>query len=398
MRSGGCSRTVTFPDTWDVRVIRKVGQALAREDVVKALDSPIESPDVIELARGARSAVIIVEDHTRPAHLRGLIGPLLARLNSAGLGDERITVVGATAAHRPMTRGDFVRKLGKEITDRVGVESHDAFSRLRLVATTSRGTPVWLNQTVAAADLKIAVGGTFPHGSVGFGGGAKLLLPGVCGYETIVHNHTRLDQSVSVGGTLDRPMRLDMEEAARMVGLVFFVGYVMDMDLNLCAVRAGDPVATQRALAREAASLYGVPAEPKADLVLACSWPLDLDLFQSVKGFFPAVPFVKRGGVLIWIGSCTEGKGCHRLVESSQAYRDVLTASFKAAAKQAHVVFVTTGVTQETAREVIPSEFEFMTDLNTALSTALSRLNRSGRATILYSSPMTVAVPGRGAA
>lgn len=381
---------VPVPPGWRVRFVKKVGQPLTRGQIGQALDSPVGTGRIEDIVRGANRVAIVVEDHTRPMFLGDIVSLLLERLNEAGVDDHRVVVVGATAAHRRMMESDFTSKLGSDVVARVRVASHDAFGDNVYIGTTSRGTPVWINRLVVTADAKIAVGSVLPHGSVGFGGGAKLLVPGVAGYDTIAYNHTRLDNTVRVGGMAERPMRLDMEEAARMVGLDFYVGYVMDMDLRICAMAAGDPVEAQRVLAAWAESFYWTVIEPEADVVVACAWPLDLDLFQCGKGLFPAVPFVRSGGTLVWAARCPEGRGCHHLVEKDEAYRRVLLEAFRAAAGKARVIFTSPGVEEQVARELIPPEIEVISDTRRALEEAFRRSCEAGLVTVLYSSPMTV--------
>ncbi|MEW6047505.1 MAG: lactate racemase domain-containing protein, partial [Bacillota bacterium] len=314
LRHGEEALAVSVPDKWKVRVIRNTSRPLTRAEIAGAIDSPIDSPSLEQLARRRSTAAIIVEDHTRPAYVGDIVLEVLDRLNRGGIADDNIVLVGATGAHRSMEYTDFVKKIGPDVVARVRVESHDPFGPCERIGFTSRGTPVELNRTVVSSDLKLAVGSVLPHGAVRFGGGAKLVLPGVASYRTIVHNHNLPNDPVELDGGWQRPHRLDMEEAARMLGLDFYIGFLLDMDVNICRVAAGDMVSAHRWLMERAGEVYGAEMEPLGDVVVACAWPLDLDVFQCGKGLFPAVPFVKLGGTLVWAARCPEGRGCHHLV------------------------------------------------------------------------------------
>ncbi|MGI6284861.1 nickel-dependent lactate racemase [Neomoorella humiferrea] len=383
---------VDLPDNWKVTNIKCTKKPLTTEDIKKKLTSPIGCSALKDIVRPNDTVAIIIEDHTRCTPISEIISFLIEELNSSGIKDEDIVIVGATAAHRKMKQSDFNNKLGPDITRRIRVESHDPFGEVEYFGTTSRGTPVWINKTVAEAKIKIGIGGIAPHGSVGFSGGAKLILPGVAGFTTISYNHTQIDQSVSIGTGLDRPMRLDMEEAANLVGLNFIVAGLIDMDLRLVDLVAGDPFKAHRAGAQRAKDLYEVKIENEADLVIACSYPLDLDFFQSGKGLFPAASFVKEGGVILWICGCQEGLGCHYLVQQDRVYKQGLLSAFESVCSKATVIFVSDNLEYEEIKEYLPDKIIFEKRLEKGLCKAIHMLPDTATATILYSSPYTIGV------
>ena len=68
------------------------------------------------------------------------------------------------------------------------------------VGRTPTGVELWFNREFMACDLKIGIGCITPHVHVGFGGGAKIILPGVAGIETINQFHNQLYRDPSSDG------------------------------------------------------------------------------------------------------------------------------------------------------------------------------------------------------
>jgi hypothetical protein len=195
-------------------------------------------------------------------------------------------------------------------------ENHDCDDPERLVSlgTTERGSPVWVNSTVAQADLIVSVGCIEPHIIASFGGGYKNLIPGVAGRETVAHNHTlncSPDTFNMVGQPIERnPMRLDLEEAGRMLTApVFIVNAVLNSALQIVRVVSGDPIAAHREGVQTSATLYGVSVPAPADVVITNSHPMDQDLRQGVKALANTIRAVRSGGVQITLVRAEEGVG-----------------------------------------------------------------------------------------
>src|SRR5262249_20518060 len=145
----------------------------------RAFAEPIGSPTIAELARGKRTACIVVDDLSRPTPADRLIPFVLDELERGGVARADIRFIIGIAAHRPMTREDCVKKLGEAIVDEFDVKNHHPYENLAELGKTKFNTPVLVNADFAAADIKICIGSICPHGGPGFGGGAKLVLPGV---------------------------------------------------------------------------------------------------------------------------------------------------------------------------------------------------------------------------
>lgn len=383
-----------LPDSWQVETIRRTYPEIGRDQVREIITHPIGSKTIRELAAGAKKVAIILEDHTRFTPLVDAVDVLLEELEAAGVQLENALIVGACATHRITTRADIARKISPAALEKLRVVEHNVLdaSAMTQIGTTSRGNAIFINSEVAACDLIIGVGGMAPHGSVRFGGGAKLLLPGVSGFDTILFNHTRIEQKVSFGGNAIRPMRQDMEEAAQMVNYAFNISGFIDHDGKLVNMVAGDPIVAHRAGMKIGEELYYASAEDKADLVIACSNPLDVDCFQAVKGLLPAVEFVKPGGTILWVSECGEGIGTHLLTQKNPVYNQAMIRGMQDRCSVARVIFHSGNLAAKDLYEFIAPEIEFYSDWDEAVKAAVSGAPENAKVKILWASPFTVGV------
>ncbi|MFH1646305.1 MAG: lactate racemase domain-containing protein, partial [Chloroflexota bacterium] len=177
-----------LPPGWRVDVCRMAGHdrpALKPAEIGKAVARPPGLPPLREYARGKKEVVIIFDDMARVTRVADIVPHVLAELAAAGIADGQIRFIAAVGCHGAMNRLDFVKKLGEDVLARFPVYNHDPFANCVEVGTTAGGTRVLINAEVMRCDLKIAVGSIVPHIMAGFGGGGKIVLPGVAAYETI---------------------------------------------------------------------------------------------------------------------------------------------------------------------------------------------------------------------
>ena len=393
---------VDVPDSWSVKTVKKTAPPLTREKIRECVLNPVGSLRLRDIAikldtNNARVALIF-EDHTRFTPLADAMEIVLEELNAAGIKDEQIFLIGASATHRAATRKDIESKLGGAVSNRLKIIEHHCRNEasLKYVGDTSFGNKIFLNKEVAESDLIVGVGGIAPHGSVQFGGGAKLLLPGVAGFETIKYNHTSIDQSLSFQGNEIRPMRRDMEEALKLVPYRFNVSGLIDHGLNLVDMVAGDPIEAHRAGMKKATALYHTTVEKCADVVFACSHPFDVDCFQSVKGILPALPFAKRRGVIIWLSACPEGIGTHQLTQIEDSYRLNMNRMLSEICEKTRVFFAAPSLKYEEVRPFLAPEIVFFDSADKAVGEAVRNSPQNADAVVLYASPLTVGVQEQG--
>ena len=287
-----------------------------RAALESALDSPIDSPSLVEMARGKRSAAISVCDITRPAPNSKTLPPVLRRLEQAGIPRENITILIATGLHRAATDGEIREICGEEIATAYRVVNHDArnLASHRHLGLTTSGTPVYIDERFIAADLHLTLGFIEPHLMLGFSGGRKLVAPGLAAQETIkvLHSPKFMREPRAVEGSIeDNPLHRELLQVARMARHDFIVDVALTQDRSIAGVFAGHPErAHRRGVEFVSEALLQTLDEP-VDAVITTSggYPLDLTYYQAIKGVTAAAHIVKPGGRILLVGECKEGAG-----------------------------------------------------------------------------------------
>ena len=303
-----------FPRDWEIRVIGLEGErkALTDGEIRNRFERPIGMLPLREMARGRSDAVVIVDDLSRPTPAHRVVPRILNELNRGGIADDAILILVGLGCHFPMTRMDLVKKLGEDVLRRVEIICHNIDDEMSDLGTSSFGTPIRINRFVTESDLKIAVGGIYPHGGPGFGGGAKIVVPGVAGLETTRHNHHL--ETGGVGGDLRNPTRMDMEEIAKKVGLEFIANAVLNDRREIVGLFVGHPVEAHREGVAFVREVCAVERWPEADVVVANAYPMDTEYTYVGKGAWPLwEPGVKEDAARILVAACPEGAGYHRL-------------------------------------------------------------------------------------
>lgn len=287
-----------------------------RSALEAALDHPIGTKPLVELARGKRTAAISVCDITRPAPNEKVLPPLLRRLEEAGIQRESITVLIATGLHRPATADEIRKICGEEIASTYRVVNHDArdLSAHSSLGSTRSGTPVYIDGRFMAADLHITLGFIEPHLMLGFSGGRKLVAPGLAAQETIKVLHSpkfMRDVRTTEGFIHDNPLHEELIEIARMARHDFIVDVALAEDRAIAGVFAGNAEAAHRRgvefVSEVMLQRLGEPVD--AVITSGAGYPLDLTFYQSIKGVTAASHVVKDGGRILLIGACKEGAG-----------------------------------------------------------------------------------------
>lgn len=310
-----------------------------RSALLARLDRPTGTKPLKEVGAGRADALIVVDDNTRYTPVDRILPVLLDYLNESGLADDRIQILTASGTHRVMSEGEVLAKVGEVAYRRVAVTQHDCRDLESIVEQdpVSGGNsiiPVQINRKVLDADLVIGLGSIFPHSDAGFTGGAKIVQPGVCGTTTTAATHiaAALLDEIPLGDA-DSPCRLGMEEVARKVGLDFIVNVVQDHRGRVLDIVAGDIVAAHRLGAEVSRRAHGVAVPEPADIVIAASYPGDIDWWQGEKCLVAAYFAVKPGGCIVFAGPCYEG-----LVHNHPRLRDWLRLSFEEARAKAAAI------------------------------------------------------------
>jgi nickel-dependent lactate racemase len=323
---GGSPLSFDLPEGWHVAGYLEPNRVQPVHDVdhaiMQSLDDPIGMAKLADLVTAESRVCIVMDDISRPTPVWKVVPQVIRRLTAAGVKKGNITIVPALGLHRPMTLEEIRKRTGiPDLSEGQCVHlACDDLESMIYLGTTSRGTPIHIARPVAEADLVISVGCIEPHIIASFGGGYKNILPGTAARVTIAHNHSlnaTPDTFNMVGQPIEaNPMRQDLEEGAAMLTPpVFIVNTVLDADLNLVRVVAGEPIQAHRAGCETSAKLFGVPVQSPADVVITNSFPMDSDLRQGVKALANNVRAVKKGGVMITMMRAEEGVGVFGLAE-----------------------------------------------------------------------------------
>jgi nickel-dependent lactate racemase len=284
-----------------------------------ALDRPLGTPPLREIAKPGDRACIVFTDSTRssPDHL--LVPALLRELELAGVRDEDITLLCGIGMHRPSTQEEKVTKLGADIVPRYRVIDNEPQNPKALVdlGVTPGGVPVLLHRSVVETDLLIATGIVEPHQYAGYSGGRKTVAVGAAGEALIAHTHgpAFVDHPGTRLGQIEgNPFHEAITEAARRAGLKFILNVVLDDDKRVLRVTAGDPELAFQYLVKFAKSVYEVPIHKQYDIAIGgVGFPKDANIYQASRApsylFFAPVPVVREGGYFIIPARCEEGAG-----------------------------------------------------------------------------------------
>ena len=284
------------------------------ELIARALENPIGSPRLSELARGKKNIVIIASDHTRPVPSKLIMPPMLSEIRK-GNPDANITILIATGCHRETTKEELIDKFGPEIVEQEHIYIHDCDEREKLVniGTLPSGGVCEINSIAWEADLLVAEGFIEPHFFAGFSGGRKSVLPGIAGRSTVLANHCSefiADSHARTGILAGNPIHADMVWAAQKAGLAFIVNVVLNGDKKVIHAVAGDTLQAHEAGTKFLDSLCGAAAVD-ADVAISTNggYPLDQNVYQAVKGMTAAEATVKKGGVIIMLAASNDGIG-----------------------------------------------------------------------------------------
>ena len=291
-----------------------VAKKSEEELVADALAHPIGSPRLSELAKGKKTCTIISSDHTRPVPSHVIMPQLLAELRK-GSPDIDITILIATGMHRPTTHDELVAKYGAEIADHEKFVIHNSREDEDMVSigTLPSGGECLVNRHAVETDLLVAEGFIEPHFFAGMSGGRKSVLPGIASKVTVLANHCSefINSPYARTGILEgNPIHRDMLYAAKAAKLAFICNVVIDADKKVIAAFAGDREQAHYAGCEFEMKLAGVKPVP-ADIVVTTNggYPLDQNIYQSVKGMTAAEATCKDGGVIIDVSACTDGHG-----------------------------------------------------------------------------------------
>jgi nickel-dependent lactate racemase len=321
LRYGREGLTARLPDA-NVRHVLRFRSLPVVEDPARAVQEavrrPVGCPPLREVAARRRDACIVTSDITRPVPNNVILPVLLAELEAVGLDPEDVTILIGTGLHRANSPGELIEMLGEDVVSSgariVNHVARDMAAQVHL-GRTSRETPVCIDRAYVEADLKLAVSLVEPHLMAGFSGGRKAICPGICGMETIriFHGPWFLEPDTSCAGVIEgNVVHEEALEIATIAGRPeFTVNATLDESRRVTGVFAGELEACHRAAVQRSAEQSKVAIPEPVDIVVTTNagYPLDLTLYQGVKGMIAAVPILRPGGTIVIAHECAEGIG-----------------------------------------------------------------------------------------
>jgi nickel-dependent lactate racemase len=382
---------LTFPKEWEVKVVpMRDAPNIDDEAIKEAFCSPIGTPALREMAAGRKDAVIAVDDITRPTPASRVLPPIIQGLNEAGMPTEKIKIIIAIGeGHKPHLRIDNLLKLGKDVVDQIEVMNHLAWGgTYAYVGTSFRGTPVYVNRFFAEADVKIGVGCIMPHASAGYGGGGKIIVPGLADRKTIELNHRPAEEGKTGGlGIIESNVfRREIEEMAKMAGLEFIANVVVNSKREIAGVFLGDPVLAHREGVKLARNVCATPDVPKEmDVVVINAYPKDMNLGRQAGNAFNVLfsatkRVVREGGTIVMPCACADGPGYDKAFYRFHRWQDY--PKWRLAMDGRQMVVFSPNVSLPDVRGVFPEDTMLFADWDELIAALRTRHSKGAQVAV----------------
>ncbi|WP_329082373.1 MULTISPECIES: nickel-dependent lactate racemase [unclassified Streptosporangium] len=326
---GETGLTVELPDT-ATTVVTPVHHAAAPDQtgvLRAALRDPVSGPPLRERVRPGQTVAISACDITRPQPRHLMIPAILDELDGV-IDLDDVTILVATGTHRGNTEAELRAMFGDTVVDSVRIVNHDARDpgSLTYLGRFGKDVPVWLNTAWVEADVRITTGFVEPHFFAGFSGGPKLVAPGLAALETVLtlHDAARIGDSRATWGVIEgNPVHDDVRAIAEGTGVTFALDVILNRDKDIAAAFGGDILPMHAAATAAARRVAMRRVEAPFDVVVTTNsgYPLDQNLYQSVKGMSAAFQVVRPGGVIVCAAECRDGFPDHG------SYREVLASA-----------------------------------------------------------------------
>jgi len=325
-----------FPESWTAQAYWPDDAPGIDDDGIEAaFDNPIGVPSIETLAqqclsKGPCIVSIAVDDISRPTPAARVMPVLMHRLASVGIDLDNVRVIMAVGMHRSMIKDGIVKKLGKTAVDRLDIYNNYPYQNFSDFGISDAGTPIKVCRFFGEADLKIGIGCITPHGGPGFGGGAKIVFPGVASFETVSSMHKPRRHKGGLLNVEHNDLRDDIEDMAARVGLNFIVNIVPNSRRQIAGAFAGHFINAHRAAVGFARQVFATDLPSEAvDIAICNAYPKDTDFLQAGLGLMTLASeltspnpqcVVKETGTIVIISASPEGRGHHALYGPGMLY------------------------------------------------------------------------------
>jgi len=282
------------------------------------LTNPINSPPLSNIAKGKKSACIVVTDITRNCPEKEIL-PHVVEILEKEIDRKNIRIIVGSGMHRKMTTDEKIEKYGKVIVENFQVIDHDSQDESKLVnlGNTKNGTPIKISKIAFESELLISIGLITLHQYAGYSGGYKTVSIGVASDETISSTHslkTLKNTNARIGKIEGNPFQEDIIEIGKKVGLDFVINVIMGMENTPSEILAGEPTETHKALITRAKTIFEVSVKEPFDVVICgVGHPSDSNLYLASRAAsflsFGSNSSIKKGGFIIIPAKCNEGAG-----------------------------------------------------------------------------------------
>jgi len=286
---------------------------------VEQIKNPIKERSLFEIAKGRKSACILVNDITRPSGVNMFLPILVNLLNTCGITDESISIIIASGLHRNLTPQEKKELVGPKVFRRIKIINHHAEDKKETVflGRTKHGTELWINRHYIDAELKIVTGSINYHPMAGFSGGAKSILPGIAATKSICQNHRLFfdsdgrNKNCFPGILKNNPLHEDIMEAGQITGIDFLINTICDSEGRIIDLVTGNWKYAWLEGCEKVKKLFNIKIEKLYDIVIASAggYPKDINLYQTIKPLTSSSLPLKQGGSLFFIAECKEGVG-----------------------------------------------------------------------------------------
>lgn len=313
------------------------GLADEQAEFEMACRTPLGSPPLKDLLKSDDQVAIVIPDGTRAMPSDRLLPWLFAELPH--IPDKNFTIILGTGTHRPNTPEEIAQIVGSDTIETYRIINHNAFDDSTLAETgvvNELGTPLRMNKEYVQADKRILLGFIEPHFMAGFSGGYKAVFPGITDIDSILDYH-RAEIIGHPRSTWGIPKKNPTQDRIQLSGSALPVDFLINITLNeqraITGFFCGNVIKAHElgcTFARETAM---TPVESPFPLVITTNsgFPLDQNLYQSVKGMVAAAEIVTEGGEIFLAAECRDGFPAHgnfaRLVfehDSPQAMLDTV--------------------------------------------------------------------------
>ena len=379
-------------------------------EINRALSHPLGIQSLKRQLKKTDRILILSDDNTRMTPTSTIIPALLSRLNAAGIPDDSISCILALGTHRYMTPQEIEDKVGRDVCRRIRVFNHEWRNPEALVylGYSGRGTPILVNRAALEVDALIGIGAVVPHHIPGFSGSSKIVQPGICGAKTTAETHLLACSGGgdSFLGLEDNPVRQDMEDMADTVNLRYVFNVVLNSEGGVVGAFFGERRAAFKEAVGLARDIYGVNYHETPDIVIANSYPCDLDFWQSHKSMYPAQRMIKEGGTIIICTPAPEGvspvhtdllnftnwssveiKAAYRRGDLTNGVATALATAWAMVREKANIITFSPGIPREDKEKLGHTHAP---SIAWALSEALRRQGQDARITVLTHAPDTL--------